>query len=57
MLIISVRDNENDRWKTNTKNKDRKEQRGDASFRESVRAKWFCCAFKLSFLQLIGKAS
>ena len=57
MVIISVRDNENNRWKRNTKNKDRKEQRGDANFRESVRAKWFCCAFKLSFLQLIGKAS
>ena len=24
---------------------------------ESVRAKWFCCAFKLGFLQLISKAS
>ena len=39
------------------KNKDRKEQRGDASYGESVRAKWFCCAFKLGFLQLICKAT
>ena len=39
------------------KNKDRKEQRGDVSYSESVRAKLFCCAFKLSFLQLICKAS
>ena len=39
------------------KNKDRKEQRYDASYRESVRAKWFCCAFKLGFFQLICKAS
>ena len=30
---------------------------GDASYSESVRAKWFCCAFKLGVLQLIGKAS
>ena len=40
-----------------TQNKDRKEQRGDTSFSESVRAKLFCCAFKLGFLQLICKAS
>ena len=39
------------------KNKDRKKQMGDASYSESVRAKWFCCAFKLGFLQLICKAS
>ena len=29
---------------------------GDASYSESLRAKWFCCAFKLGFLQLICKA-
>ena len=39
------------------KNKDRKEQRGDVSYSESVRAVSFCCEFKLGFLQLIGKAS
>ena len=39
------------------KNNDRKEERGDASYCESVRAKWFCCAFKLGFLQLMCKAS
>ena len=39
------------------KNKDRKEQRDDASHSESVRAKWFCCVFKLGFLQLICKTS
>ena len=54
MLIISSRDNENNRWKRKvTKNKDRKEQRGDTNCSESVRAKGFCCAFKLGFLQLI----
>ena len=32
------------------KNKGRKEQSCDASYNESVRAKWFCCAFKLGFV-------
>ena len=31
--------------------------RGDRSYSERVRAKWFCCAFKLGFLWLICKAS
>ena len=39
------------------KSKDRKEQRGDGSYSERVRAKWFYCAFKVGFLQLICKAS
>ena len=30
---------------------------GDKNFSEGVRAKWFCCAFKLGFLQLICQAS
>ena len=38
------------------KSKDRKTQRSGASYSESVRAKWFCCAFKLGFAQLICKA-
>ena len=63
MLITSARDNENNRWKRNTKknkkkNKQRwKKQGGDRSYKERVRARWFCCAFKLGFLQLICKAS
>ena len=57
MLIISVRDKENYRWKRKaTKNKDRKKKTIDVSYSEKVRAKWFCCAFKLGFLQLICKA-
>ena len=28
---------------------------GGASYSKMVRAKWFCCAFKLGFLQLIRK--
>ena len=39
------------------KNKDRKEERDDASYSESMRAKWFCCVFKLGFLQSMCKAS
>ena len=39
------------------KNKDRKKQRSSAGYSESVRAKWFCYAFKLGFGQLICKAS
>ena len=45
------------------KNKQTKKQakteknKGDRSYSERVRAKWFCCAFKLDFLQLICKAS
>ena len=50
MPIISVRYNENNRWKGKAKDKYRKEWRGDASYSESVRAEWFCCAFKLGFL-------
>ena len=34
-----------------------KGQRSDASYSGSVRAKCFCCAFKLGFLELICKAS
>ena len=39
------------------KKTERKEQRGEASYSESVITKWFYCAFKLGFLQLICKAS
>ena len=39
------------------KNKDWKEQTGDTSYSETVRDKWFCCAFKVAFLQLICKVS
>ena len=36
--------------------KNKKENRGDASYSEIVRAKSFCWAFKLGFFQLICKA-
>ena len=34
-----------------------KRTRGHRNYTERVGAKWFCCAFKLGFLQLIWKAS
>ena len=37
--------------------KQTKKTKGDRTYTESMRAKWFCCAFKLGFLQLICKAS
>ena len=55
MLIINVKYNENNGWKRNPK-KTRKKQEG-RKLSERVRDKWFCCAFKLGFLQLICKAS
>ena len=30
---------------------------GNTNYSEMVRPKWFCCAFKLGFLQLICKVS
>ena len=64
MFVISVRDNENNRWKTKAKKPQQQQQqqrqkrtRGDRSYSERVRVKWFCCAFKLGFFQLICKAS
>ena len=51
--------------KRKTKNKKKKEKskqrqkrtRGDRSYSERVRAKWFYFAFKCGFLQLIRKTS
>ena len=48
------KNNKNTKTQKQTKTKKNK---GDRSYSERVRAKWFCCAFKLGFLQLICKAS
>ena len=42
-----------------TKAKQAKTERskGNRSYSERVKSKWFCCAFKLDFIQLICKAS
>ena len=42
---------------TKKKKQRQKRARGDRSYSERVRAKSFCCAFKLGFLQLICNAS
>ena len=56
MPIISVRDNESNRWKKNAEKKIKTEKnKGDKCYSERVRAKWFWCMFKLGFLQLICK--
>ena len=59
MLIISVRDNECYRRKRSAKTNKQKQKRTreDWSYSEKLRAKWFCWAFKLGFLQSICKAS
>ena len=64
MPIISVRNNEDNRWKRNArKGHKRQTKKKTENNKESegieaiVRAKLFCCAFKLGFLQFIFKAS
>ena len=70
MLIISVNekiDNENSGWNRKTKQQQQQQRKlnkprqkgatGKRSYSERVRAKWFCCAFKLGFPRLICKAS
>ena len=66
MLIISVRDNENNRGNRNAKIKQKPEQKTKTgknnggrgrNYSKRGRDKRFCCAFKLSFLQLICKVS
>ena len=63
MQVISVRDNENNRWKRKAKRQNQKKQtdaernKGVRRYSERVRAKWFCCAYKLDFFQLICTAS
>ena len=59
MLIVIVRDNENNRWKTEKAQNKKKIEKSnkEGNYSERVRVKWLCYAFKLSFLQLISKAS
>ena len=46
--------------KENCKKQQRKKKikrsKGNRSYGERMRARWFCCAFKLGFFQLICKA-
>ena len=56
MEIIDEREKEKKK-KTKKKKTDRKQQMSGASYSESGRAKWFCYAFKLGFVQLTCKTS
>ena len=42
---------------TKVKQTKTEKSKGNRGYSERVRVKWFCCAFKLGFLQLICKAS
>ena len=44
--------------KTTKENQAKAEKsKGNRNYSERMRAKWFCCTFKLGFLQLIFKSS
>ena len=62
MPIISVEItkiiNKREMQKTTDEKQIKRERcKGKRSYSERVRAKWFCCEFKLGFIQLICKAS
>ena len=59
MAITEERETQPKKKKSNKTNKQTRtgKNKGDGSYSKMVRAKWFCCAFKLGFLQLICKAS
>ena len=60
MSITTVRDNEIIRWERNVKKRQKtktEKNKGDQSYSERVKAKWFCCAFKLGLVQVICKVS
>ena len=58
MSIISVKIKEKHKQtKKKEKKKKKEKNKGDKSYRERLRAKWFCFPFKLGFLQLVCKAS
>ena len=48
---------EREMQKTTKTTQRQKRARGNRSYSESLRAKWFCCALMLGFLQWICKAS
>ena len=55
MKVIDERENQKKKKKAATTKTEK--NKGDKSYSERVRGKWFCCAFKLGFLRLICKAS
>ena len=60
MKIVDERETQKTTTATIKQNKNKqrqKRERGNKIYSERVRAKWFCCAFKLGLLQLICNAS
>ena len=57
MLIISMRDDENNRWKKNKKQANTQKNKGGKTIVEGERVKANSCAFKLKlgFFQMICK--
>ena len=55
MKIIDERERQKGKIKKNKQMQ--KGTRGDRRYSERVRAKWFCCAYKLDFFQLICTTS
>ena len=47
----------NDEREREKQQRQKKKQTCDGSYSDRVRAKWFCCTFKLGFVQLMCKAS
>ena len=58
MKIVDERETQKKQKQQQQRSKQRqKRARVNRTYSEKVRAKWFCCAFKLGFLQLICNAS
>ena len=55
--IMKTKDEREMQKTTKEKQTKAESSKGNRSYSERVRDKWFCCAFKLGFLQLICKAS
>ena len=57
-IVVERRTKQQQQHQKKQTNKQRQKRiKRDTSYSEMLKAKWFCCAFKLGFLQLICKAS
>ena len=57
-VVVERRTKQQQQHQKKQTNKQRqKRTKRDTRYSEMLKAKWFCCAFKLGFLQLICKAS
>ena len=56
-IVVERRTKQQQQHQKKQTNKQRQKRiKRDTSYSEMLKAKWFCCAFKLGFLQLICKA-